>query len=106
MVIIEVGHSPDPPLRRPRCAVPVRKGTGTVFPGIPPPSAIRPVASPATKERPSAMKKDAMLVEYGAPIDPQLMVTPLDVTELELEPGHPGLGDAEYIRRRKELFAL
>src|SRR5438874_7252798 len=52
------------------------------------------------------MKKDAMLVEYGAPIDPQMMVTPPDVTELELEPGHPGLGDEEYIRRRKELFAL
>jgi phenylalanine-4-hydroxylase len=34
------------------------------------------------------------------------MVTPPDVTELELEPGHPGLGDAEYVRRRKELFAL
>jgi phenylalanine-4-hydroxylase len=33
-------------------------------------------------------------------------VTPPDVTELELEPGHPGQGDAEYIARRKELFAL
>jgi phenylalanine-4-hydroxylase len=52
------------------------------------------------------MKKAATLVEYGAPIDPQIMVTPPDVTELELEPGHPGLGDEEYIRRRKELFAL
>jgi phenylalanine-4-hydroxylase len=52
------------------------------------------------------MKKDAVLVEYGAPIDPQKMVTPLDATELELEPGHPGLGDEEYIRRRKELFVL
>src|SRR5205807_1689250 len=29
-----------------------------------------------------------------------------DVTELELEPGHPGLGDEAYIGRRKELFAL
>src|SRR5262249_48905299 len=28
------------------------------------------------------------------------------VTELELEPGHPGLGDEGYIQRRKELFAL
>jgi phenylalanine-4-hydroxylase len=46
------------------------------------------------------------LVEYGTPIDPQLMVTPPDATELELEPGHPGLGDEEYIRRRKQLFAL
>jgi phenylalanine-4-hydroxylase len=52
------------------------------------------------------MNKPATLVEYGAPIDPQVMVTPPDVTELELEPGHPGEHDAEYIRRRKELFAL
>jgi phenylalanine-4-hydroxylase len=52
------------------------------------------------------MKNEAVLVEYGVPIDPQLMVTPPDTTELELEPGHPGLGDEEYIRRRKELFAL
>src|SRR5205085_12336605 len=48
----------------------------------------------------------ATLVEYGAPIDPQLMVTPPDATELELEPGHPGLGDEGYVRRRRELFAL
>jgi len=52
------------------------------------------------------MKPPATLVEYGVPIDPQLMVTPPDATELELEPGHPGLGDAAYIQRRKELFAL
>jgi phenylalanine-4-hydroxylase len=52
------------------------------------------------------MEKAAVLVEYGVPIDPQSMVRPQDATELELEPGHPGLGDAEYIRRRKELFAL
>jgi phenylalanine-4-hydroxylase len=50
--------------------------------------------------------KDTLLVEYGAPIDAQSMVTPADATELELEPGHPGLGDEDYIRRRKELFAL
>src|SRR6059058_588933 len=48
----------------------------------------------------------ATLTEYGAPVDPQTMVSPPDVTELELEPGHPGLGDEGYIRRRKELFAL
>ncbi len=53
-----------------------------------------------------AMNDATMLVEYGVPIDPNLMVTPPDATELELEPGHPGLGDEEYIRRRKELFAL
>jgi phenylalanine-4-hydroxylase len=52
------------------------------------------------------MQKPDTLVEYGAPIDPQIMVTPPDVTELELEPGHPGLGDQGYINRRKELFAL
>jgi phenylalanine-4-hydroxylase len=51
------------------------------------------------------MKKAATLVEYGVPIDPEIMVTPPDVTKLELEPGHPGLGDEGYIRRRKELFA-
>ena len=52
------------------------------------------------------MKDTASLIEYGAAIDPQTMVTPPDVTELELEPGHPGLGDEEYVRRRKELFAI
>lgn len=46
------------------------------------------------------------LTEYGAPIDPQTMVTPPEATELELEPGHPGLGDAGYIARREALFAL
>src|SRR4051795_11592393 len=53
------------------------------------------------------MKETATrLTEYGLPIDPAGMVTPPDVTELELEPGHPGLGDEGYIQRRKELFAL
>lgn len=52
------------------------------------------------------MKPAPTLIEYGVPIDPQFMVTPPDATELELEPGHPGLGDAEYIQRRKQLFAL
>jgi phenylalanine-4-hydroxylase len=52
------------------------------------------------------MNEATELVEYGVPIDPQMMVTPPDATELELEPGHPGLGDEDYIRRRKELFAL
>jgi phenylalanine-4-hydroxylase len=46
------------------------------------------------------------LVEYGAVIDPRLMVEPPDVTELVLDPGHPGENDAAYIQRRKELFAL
>lgn len=52
------------------------------------------------------MKETNTLVEYGVAIDAQTMVTPPDTTELELEPGHPGLGDAGYIQRRKDLFAL
>jgi phenylalanine-4-hydroxylase len=50
--------------------------------------------------------KEANLTEYGAPVDARAMVEPPDATELELEPGHPGLGDESYVRRRKELFAL
>jgi phenylalanine-4-hydroxylase len=46
------------------------------------------------------------LIEYGAPIDPQAIVTPPEAITLELEPGHPGLGDEVYVRRRQELFAL
>jgi phenylalanine-4-hydroxylase len=52
------------------------------------------------------MNEAATLVEYGVPIDPRTMVEPPDAAELELEPGHPGLGDEGYVRRRKELFAL
>jgi phenylalanine-4-hydroxylase len=52
------------------------------------------------------MKERPPLIEYGVPIDAQAMVTPPDTTELDLEPGHPGLGDGAYIQRRKELFAL
>jgi len=52
------------------------------------------------------MKETPTLTEYGAAIDAQTMVTPPDVTELELEPGHPGQGDEAYIQRRKSLFAL
>ena len=40
------------------------------------------------------MKKAATLVEYGVPIDPHVMVTPPDATELELEPGHQGATEA------------
>jgi phenylalanine-4-hydroxylase len=50
--------------------------------------------------------KETPMVEYGAVIDPNIMVEPPDASELELEPGHPGLGDAEYVERRKRLFAL
>ena len=35
-----------------------------------------------------------------------IYANPPDVTELELEPGHPGLGDDAYIARRQGLFAL
>jgi phenylalanine-4-hydroxylase len=52
------------------------------------------------------MQEAGKLVEYGVPIDPAVMVDPPEATELELEPGHPGLGDEQYIQRRKELFAL
>jgi phenylalanine-4-hydroxylase len=52
------------------------------------------------------MKEATTVVEYGVPIDPQLLAEPPDVTELELEPGHPGLGDDDYVQRRRKLFAL
>lgn len=52
------------------------------------------------------MKETNTLTEYGAPIDARTMVEPPDATELELEAGHPGLGDEAYVQRRKELFAL
>jgi len=52
------------------------------------------------------MNDATTLVEYGVPINPDVMVHPTEATELELEPGHPGLGDAEYIARRKLLFHL
>ncbi len=40
------------------------------------------------------------------PSDNDIYANPPDVTTLDLEPGHPGLGDAAYIARRQELFAL
>jgi phenylalanine-4-hydroxylase len=52
------------------------------------------------------MKQTPPIVEYGTPIDPKVMIEPPDAAELELEAGHPGLGDAAYVQRRKELFAL
>lgn len=50
--------------------------------------------------------KETTLVEYGQEIDPRSMVEPPDAAELELEPGHPGLGDEGYVARRRELFGL
>src|ERR1700752_3880601 len=52
------------------------------------------------------MKESTPMVEYGMPIDAQTMIEPPDVGELELEPGHPGLGDEGYVERRRELFTL
>ncbi|MBI3821895.1 MAG: hypothetical protein HY289_04350 [Planctomycetes bacterium] len=52
------------------------------------------------------MKEAAAIVEYGVPIDPRVMIEPPDPAELELEAGHPGLGDVGYVKRRKDLFAL
>src|SRR5260370_30907459 len=50
--------------------------------------------------------KETRIVEYGVAIDPNIMIEPPDVPELELEVGHPGLGDDNYVRRRRDLFAL
>jgi phenylalanine-4-hydroxylase len=52
------------------------------------------------------MKDADTLVEYGTTIDARTMVTPPDVTELVLDPGHPGEHDAGYVARRHELFDL
>ncbi len=50
------------------------------------------------------MKESPKLVEYGAEVDPTTMVAPPDAAVLELEAGHPGLGDREYVARRHRLF--
>jgi phenylalanine-4-hydroxylase len=42
----------------------------------------------------------------AASTENDIYANPPDVTELELEPGHPGLGDEAYIARRRDLFAL
>jgi phenylalanine-4-hydroxylase len=52
------------------------------------------------------MDEGRTLTEYGMPVDPASMVAPAEATELELEAGHPGLGDEDYIERRRRLFAL
>src|SRR4030095_6988865 len=51
------------------------------------------------------MKDSKPIVEYGVPIDPRTMIEPPDPDTLELEPGHPGVGDDAYVRRRHALFA-
>ena len=50
--------------------------------------------------------KDDTLIQYGVAIDPQLMVQPKDITELELDPLTPGLDDPDYVARRRFLFDL
>ncbi len=50
------------------------------------------------------MKDTPPIVEYGVEIDAQSMIAPADPETLDLEDGHPGLGDASYIERRQFLF--
>jgi phenylalanine-4-hydroxylase len=50
--------------------------------------------------------KPPTIVEYGVEIAADLMLAPPDADHLELEPGHPGLGDAAYVQRRGDLFDL
>src|SRR6266851_7608051 len=52
------------------------------------------------------MQETRRMVEYGVPIDAQTMIEPPYAAKLELEPGHPGLGDEGYVQRRRELFGL
>jgi phenylalanine-4-hydroxylase len=52
------------------------------------------------------MQETTRMVEYGVPIDAKTMIEPPDAAELELESGHPGLGDKGYVQRRQDLFAL
>jgi phenylalanine-4-hydroxylase len=42
----------------------------------------------------------------SAASDNDTYANPPDIDVLELEPGHPGLGDEGYIQRRRELFAV
>jgi monomeric phenylalanine-4-hydroxylase len=50
------------------------------------------------------MDQPQLAGENPAPND--IYANPPDVDRLELEPGHPGLGDAAYVARREQLFAL
>lgn len=42
----------------------------------------------------------------AAAADNDVYANPPDYDRLDLEPGHPGLGDAEYVARREALFAI
>ncbi len=55
-------------------------------------------------EQQAAMGAGAAVPRADDPND--VYANPPDATELELEPGHPGLGDEEYVARRRELFAI
>jgi len=46
------------------------------------------------------------LIQYGAPVDPRLMVEPPDPDELEVDPKTPGIDDPAYMARRRWIFAL
>src|SRR5512145_2809029 len=61
--------------------------------------------TPSVARKPH-MKDPSTIIEYGVPIDPKVMIEPPDPDTLQLEPGHPGLGDAGYVERRNHLFAL
>ncbi len=52
------------------------------------------------------MNRPDTLTEYGQTIDANAMVVPPDADKFELELPHPGEGDAEYIARREQLFAV
>src|SRR5262245_61301678 len=49
---------------------------------------------------------ESKLIEYGVPIDPNVMVSPPDADELIVDPETPGLDDEVYMTRRRALFAL
>src|SRR6476659_3761430 len=55
-------------------------------------------------------RQETHAVDQSAPLPDDsptdIYANPPDVDRLELEPGHPGLGDEAYIRRREALFAL
>ncbi|HEX3313689.1 MAG TPA: hypothetical protein VHR72_02305 [Gemmataceae bacterium] len=52
------------------------------------------------------MQQSGTLIEYGVAINPEAMVVPHEATELELEPGQPGIDDPDYLERRRSLFRL
>jgi phenylalanine-4-hydroxylase len=52
------------------------------------------------------MKATKQMLEYGAVVDPKIQVEPPDPDELQMGPYDPGHDDPDYVKRRKELFAL